>query len=89
MTSINNTPTPSYRVICRPPRPDYNHTNQRTVAPAILTWAVKQRTEAERILAQPPLPDHVIAQCERQRIAEIELLLEDNLYNTSNSGAAI
>jgi hypothetical protein len=80
MTSIINTSTHSYRIICRPPRPDYNHTNQQAIAPAILTWAAEQRAATERILARPPLPDHIIAQCERQRIAEIELLLEDNSY---------
>ena len=44
---------------------------------AIRTWAVRQRAQVDRILSRHTPSDNVIAQGEAQRVAEIELLLDD------------
>ena len=46
-------------------------------SPAILIWAARQHAEVERILSRPTPSEHVIAEGEARRIAEIEMLLDD------------
>jgi len=44
---------------------------------AIRAWADEQRAKVDRILARPAPSDDVLIQAEAQRVAEIELVLDD------------
>jgi hypothetical protein len=45
---------------------------------AIVAWAAKQRAEVDRILSRPTPPDSVLSQGDAQRVAEIEVILDDS-----------
>ena len=44
---------------------------------AITAWASEQRAKIDRILSRPVPSDNVLVQGEAQRVAEIELVLDD------------
>lgn len=44
---------------------------------AITAWASEQRAKVDRILSRPTPSDIVLDQAEVQRVAEIELVLDD------------
>jgi alpha/beta superfamily hydrolase len=58
-----------------------NHPHIQTYATkahhAIAAWAAKQRAKVDLILSRPIPSDNVISQGEAQRVAEIELVLDD------------
>ena len=78
MTDFRNAPF-SFHAICQPIQLYATHAHH-----AIRAWAAKQRAEVDRILSRPTPSDDVLVQGEAQRVAEIELLLDDRDDVTEN-----
>jgi alpha/beta superfamily hydrolase len=72
MIDFRNAPFSFY--VIRPPVQTYATKAHH----AITAWASEQRAKVDRILSRPTPSDNVLIQGEAQRVAEIELVLDDH-----------